>query len=236
MALPQSPAAMKWPSKEKQPLVDLIYRLEAATSRLEDIASSAEVGNPHLLTPPASIPQASASAPELPGLPQNGAAQSQKAVKEDLPPSITAMDDLISGEVQEFVTASKIDPLVEEQVCHIKKYCEERILIVQAQAVAQAFAAQRVFLLTSTKAKKPDMTSMAFGELIQDLQHAMSTVGDIRDSNRASKVKEHLAMTSEGVSALQWLVMEGKPADYIGDVIGGAQMYGNRVLKTYKEG
>ena len=48
-------------------------------------------------------------------------------------------------------------------------------------------------------------------------------------------MKEHLAMVGEGIAALQWLVMEGKPADYIGDVIGGAQMYGNRVLKTYKE-
>lgn len=63
----------------------------------------------------------------------------------------------------------------------------------------------------------------------------MGVVGDIRDSNRGSKAKDHLAMVGEGISALQWLVMEGKPADYIGDVIGGAQMYGNRVLKAYKE-
>ncbi|QIX01334.1 hypothetical protein AMS68_006851 [Peltaster fructicola] len=218
MASPKSPV-MKWPSKEEKPLVNLILRLEAATSRLEDIASSAEGGTAHLVVPPSTIPKASASAPELPGLPQNGAPPAPKEAKQELPASIEAMDELIDTDVKSFVEASSIDPLVQEQ----------------ARAVAQAFAAQRVFLVTSTKAKKPDMSSMAFGELIQDLQQAMGTVGDIRDSNRGSKVKEHLAMVGEGVAALQWLVMEGKPADYIGDVIGGAQMYGNRVLKTYKE-
>lgn len=108
-------------------------------------------------------------------------------------------------------------------------------LYIQAQGVAQAFTAQRIFLLASTRAKKPDMTSPAFGDLIKDLQQAMGTVGDIRDSNRGSKMKEHLAMVGEGIAALQWLVMESKPADYVGEVIGGAQMYGNRVLKAYKE-
>lgn len=49
-------------------------------------------------------------------------------------------------------------------------------------------------------------------------------------------MKDHLAMVGEGISALQWLIMESKPADYVGEVIGGAQMYGNRVLKAYKEG
>ena len=72
-------------------------------------------------------------------------------------------------------------------------------------------------------------------DLLSDLQQDMGTVGDIRDSNRGSPMKEHLAMVGEGIGALQWLVMDGKPADYIGEVIGGAQMYGNRILKAYKE-
>lgn len=43
-------------------------------------------------------------------------------------------------------------------------------------------------------------------------------------------------MVGEGIAVLQWLVMDGKPADYVSEVTGGAQMYGNRILKTYKEG
>lgn len=105
----------------------------------------------------------------------------------------------------------------------------------QATTVAKAFRDQRKFLLVSTKAKKPDMSSPSFSDLIKDLQQDMGSVGDVRDSNRASPMKEHLAMVGEGISALQWLVMDGKPADYINEVTGGAQMYGNRVLKAYKE-
>ena len=106
----------------------------------------------------------------------------------------------------------------------------------QSSAVSKAFADQRRFLLTSTKSKKPDQQSKAFMDLLSDLQQDMGTVGDIKDSHRGSPFKEHLAMVGEGITALQWLVMDGKPSDYVGDVIGGAQMYGNRVLQKYKEG
>ena len=73
-------------------------------------------------------------------------------------------------------------------------------------------------------------------DLLSDLQQDMGAVGDIRDSHRASPMKEHLAMVGEGIGVLQWLIVDGKPADYVGEVIGGSQMYGNRVLKAYKEG
>jgi len=76
-------------------------------------------------------------------------------------------------------------------------------------------------------------------DLLTDLQQDMGGVGDIRDSHRGSPMKDHFAMIGEGITALQWLVMEvmeGKPADYVGEVTGGAQMYGNRVLKQHKEG
>jgi adenylyl cyclase-associated protein len=59
------------------------------------------------------------------------------------------------------------------------------------------------------------MASAGFPELIKDLQQDMGSVGDVRDTNRASQMKDHLAM--------------------VGEVTGGAQMYGNRVLKAYKE-
>lgn len=131
------------------------------------------------------------------------------------------MDELIDTNVKTFVDSSKgRDPLVEEQ----------------ASSVAKAFADQRRFLLVTTKAKKPDMQSpQTFKDLLQDLQQDMGSVGDIRDSHRSSPMKEHLAMVGEGIGALQWLLMDGKPADFVGEIIGGAQMYGNRVLKAYKE-
>ena len=105
----------------------------------------------------------------------------------------------------------------------------------QASSVAKAFADQRRFLLTATKAKKPDPQSKAMMDLLSDLQQNMGSAIDLKDSHRGSPMKEHLAMVAEGITVAHWLVMDGKPADYVAEVIGGAQMYGNRVLTKYKE-
>lgn len=203
-------------------LTTLIKRLEAATSRLEDIASTStsfeSLDNGKIAQ--ANAPRA--SAPNLPGTAVAGGspAETQKTSAPELPPAIKEMDELIDGDVKKFVEASKgIDHLVEGQ----------------AETTAKAFRDQRRFIVTSTKAKKPDMTSAGFSELIKDLQQDMGSVGDVRDTNRASQMKDHMAMVGEGIGALQWLIMDGKPADFVGEVIGGAQMYGNRVLKAYKE-
>lgn len=209
------------------PLSSLLHRLEAATSRLEDIASSAQpIDAPqHGLAAVGSKAPASASAPELPTISPQTSTQTVRAppepVTEPLPAALRDMDTIIDTEVAAFVASSKgIDKLVEEQ----------------AMAVAKGFADQRRFLLVTTKAKKPDQSSSTFMDLLKDLQQDLGAAGDIKDSNRGSPMKEHLAMVAEGISTLQWLVMEGKPADVVGEMIPGAQMYGNRVLKAYREG
>ncbi|KAG9888303.1 adenylate cyclase-associated protein, partial [Aureobasidium melanogenum] len=208
-------------------LTTLIKRLEAATSRLEDIATSApsfeqptntvaDLGATHL--------PASSSAPELPAVAKNATQSSAPAAPtpqpESLPKPIQDMDDLIKDHVAKFVTsASGLDKNIE----------------TQAHAVERAFAAQRQYLVIANKAKKPDMTSPAFSELIKDLQQEMGTVTEIKDSNRASPFKDHLNMVAEGMGGLQWVVFEGKPADYVAEILGGVQLFGNRVLKEYKE-
>lgn len=210
------------------PLNLLLRRLEAATSRLEDIASSAQIPydndfpqqNVSRDGPTAAGTKPSSSAPELPIVTPSSSQQTVKAA-DPLPPRISDMDELISNEVNAFLEAAKgLDPLVEEQ----------------AAAVAKGFADQRRFLLVTTKAKRPDPQSQTFMDLLKDLQQDLGTAGDIKDSNRGSPMKEHLAMIAEGISTLQWLVMDGKPADVVAEMIGGAQMYGNRILKTHKEG
>ncbi|KAG9691613.1 adenylate cyclase-associated protein, partial [Aureobasidium melanogenum] len=208
-------------------LTTLIKRLEAATSRLEDIATSA----PSFEQPRGTVADAgavhlpsSSSAPELPGVAKDAAQASTPAAPtpqaESLPKPIQDMDDLIKDHVAKFVTsASGLDKNIE----------------TQAQAVERAFAAQRQYLVIASKAKKPDMTSPAFSELIKDLQQEMGTVTEIKDSNRASPFKDHLNMVAEGMGGLQWVVFEGKPADYVAEILGGVQLFGNRVLKEYKE-
>lgn len=214
--------------KDSNALTHLIRRLEAATSRLEDIASSAfePSSSAHgsiSAAPPLSAggAKASTSAPDLPTISQTNSASTVKPAAEPLPAAINDMDAIMNNEVKAFLDASKgIDPLVEEQ----------------ATAVAKGFADQRRFLMVTTKAKRPDPQSQTFMDLLKDLQQDLGAAGDIKDSNRGSSMKEHLAMVAEGISTLQWLVMDGKPADVVAEMIGGAEMYGNRVLKTYKEG
>ena len=105
----------------------------------------------------------------------------------------------------------------------------------QAAAVADAFEAERQFLLVSTKAKKPDMSAPVYMETLKDIQQEMTRVDIVREKNRASPQKDHLAMVADGVSALAWITIEPKPAEYVAELFGGAQMYGNKVLKEYKD-
>ena len=101
--------------------------------------------------------------------------------------------------------------------------------------MVEAFKAQRQFLLITTKAKKPDMASSVYMDTLKELQVHMTKVDDIRQSNRASAAKDGLAMVADGTGVLAWVTMDPKPADYVSELFGGCQMYGNKILKQYKE-
>lgn len=118
-ASPHSPALN---NNQNNPLTAIIRRLEAATSRLEDIASSStsfeSLENGQVAQ--ANAPRA--SAPNLPGTGIAGGtpAETQKPSEPELPPAIKEMDELIDTDVKKFIEASKgIDPLVEAQVREI---------------------------------------------------------------------------------------------------------------------
>jgi hypothetical protein len=114
---PSSPS-----SNQNNPLTLIIRRLEAATSRLEDIASSSTTFEALDNGKIAQGNAPRASAPNLPGTAVSGspAIEAPKPAAPELPPAIKEMDELIEGEVKKFVEASKgIDPLVEGQVGRI---------------------------------------------------------------------------------------------------------------------
>ena len=99
----------------------------------------------------------------------------------------------------------------------------------------RAFGAQRKILLIATQAKKPDVQSPLYMEILTELQRQMGSVGDLRETNRTSPLANHLSAVSEGITALGWITIEPDPAKFVTDVFGGAQFFGNRVLKEYKE-
>ncbi|KAJ5937960.1 hypothetical protein N7454_004302 [Penicillium verhagenii] len=189
----------------------LIKRLEAATSRLEDMALSLDDPND-----PKSTGTPTAATPAVPEPPKPAPPPPAAPVAAPLPPQLQDFDTLIKGDVQKFVNlGEKIGGLVAEQ----------------SKAVLQAFQAERTYLDVSTKAKKPVPQP---AELMTDLHRAVDNINNIRESNRASPLFNHLSAVAEGIVALGWL-FESKPAEFVDEMIGGIEYYGNKVLKEYKE-
>lgn len=108
-------------------------------------------------------------------------------------------------------------------------------MIEQSAAVLRAFAAERKFLIVTTKAKKPDIQSTVYMEVLKDLQSTMGVVNDIREANRASPLFKHLTTVSEGINLLGWVANENRPVDTITEMLSSAQFWGNKVIQEYKE-
>ena len=173
--------------------------MEAATSRLEDIATAVDSSGPSATNGVAAATLLSAAAISNPE-----AAAPAPAHEEPLPRSVEAFDEIVENDVRAFVTASdKIGDLVAEQ----------------AKAVKEAFAAERTYLLVASKAKKPDPQPP---ELMTELHRQTSNVDEIRVANRASPLYTHLSAVAEGILALAWIA-EKRPADFVIDTLGAAQ-------------
>ncbi|PQE29175.1 adenylyl cyclase-associated protein [Rutstroemia sp. NJR-2017a BBW] len=195
--------------------------LEAATSRLEDIASSTIAPPPAADIPPQNGTIAAPTPnPAAPSVAPPAPTVVKTAPEEPLPESVEGFDSFISGPVKKYVDISKkIGGVVADQ----------------AASVLKAFEGQRRFILITTKAKKPDMSSGSFLQLIKPLQESISAVNDIRDANRGSPFFNHLSAVSESIGVLAWVTVDTKPYKHIDDSLGSAQYYGNRVLKEYKD-
>jgi adenylyl cyclase-associated protein len=97
------------------------YRLEAATSRLEDIATTVDGAGAIQNGTPSQAQHAAAIVP----IPEESSAPTP-APPEPLPRSIEDFDKLIEEDITAFVTASgKIGGLVEEQVRTFKETSDQ---------------------------------------------------------------------------------------------------------------
>ncbi|KAI0972642.1 adenylate cyclase associated N terminal-domain-containing protein [Xylaria arbuscula] len=209
-------------------LVTLIKRLEAATTRLEDIASST-IELPHavpaLSQPITSDPDPSEGVIPLPSASSSGTpAVSTPAPQEQLPESVDEFDNFISNSVEKYVKASeKLGGLVADQ----------------ASKVFDGFKQQRRFLLISTKAKKPDISVSAdmsvYQDLLKPINEALVAVGNIKESNRGSPVFTQLSAVAEGIMVLAWVTVDNKPFKHVEESLSSAQFFGNRVLSEHKD-
>jgi adenylyl cyclase-associated protein len=195
-------------------------RLEAATARLEDIATSTielPQSVPALQQSLAS-PKSAASAASTP-VPTSA----PKLPPEPVPESIEEFDSFIENSVGKYVKLSKaIGGLVAEQ----------------ANKFLQGFQAQRTFLLITTKAKKPDLTGSemsVYQTLLKPINEALMAVTNIKESNRGAPVFHNLSAVAEGSMVLAWVTVDNRPWKHVDESLGSAQFFGNRVLKENKD-
>ncbi|KAK4448107.1 putative adenylyl cyclase [Podospora aff. communis PSN243] len=201
-------------------LTTLIKRLEAATARLEDIASST-----------IELPQGVPALKETLATPQSGIVNSAPAAPppppapapEPVPESIEEFDAFVNSTVQKYAKLSKdIGGLLAEQ----------------AEKVVQGFQEQRKFLLITTKSKKPDLTGSemsVYQDLLKPINEALMAVTNIKDAHRDSPVFNALSAVSEGFMVSAWVTVDARPYKHVEEYLGSAQFFGNRVLKEYKD-
>lgn len=207
-------------------LADLLSRLEAATSRLEDIASSTieipqtvPVLQETLATPVPDDPKSVSDAPSA-----AAAIQPPPPVNEPLPESIEDFDTFLKTSIDKYSKLSiQLGGLIAEQ----------------AALVVRGFHEERKFLLITTKAKKPNLSNSsdmdAYQALLKPINESLMAVVNIKESNRGSPFANQLSAVADGIMMLAWVTDEAKPAKHVENTLGSAQYYGNRVIKDYKD-
>ncbi|KAJ3020362.1 F-actin-capping protein subunit alpha [Thoreauomyces humboldtii] len=181
-------------------LASLIKRLEAATQRIEEVATRQKGPAESAATASANTGAASGAASGASG------------------PAISAFEDLVSTYFQPFLAASAgVGGLVQEQV----KYVQD------------AVAAQKALIQVAATSKKPDNATLI--ELVKPMQTAMMKASELREKSRSDALYHHLSTISEGIPALQWVVVEPTPAPYVGDMRDSSQFWANRVIKDQKD-
>lgn len=209
-------------SAKQEHFADIPSRLEAATLRLEDIATST-IELPKAvpgLTEGVASPEPSGSVPATTTV---AAPAVPKAPAEPLPESIEEFDSFIATSVGKYVGLSKkIGGLVAEQ----------------AELVLQGFKEERRFLLITTKAKKPDISGSemtVYQGMLNPINEAIMGVTNIKEANRGSPVFSQLSAVADGIMVLAWITVDNRPFKHVEEFLGSAQFFGNRVLKDAKD-
>ncbi|CAN3374378.1 hypothetical protein DIURU_000743 [Diutina rugosa] len=202
-------------------IVTILKRLEAATSRLEDISvHQNSLQNPHEVPGTVTVTPASKSIDQSPAAAAGGASKSVAgAPEEQLPPAVAKFEQFVQDVVDPWVKQSNlIDPQVAE--------CATLLL--------DAFVSEVGLLKLATRTAKPDPSDPALVQALSPVNERVTSIGDIKDKNRPSPFFNHLSTIAEGAPVLGW-VMSETPASWVDDFRDSASFYSNRVLKESKD-
>lgn len=200
-------------------IVTILKRLEAATSRLEDVSiyqeevykraakkAPGETRNPKAI----SAPTASAAVPVPSTLPITAIEKAKFVIE---------FENYIESLINPFVESSKaIDPQVGEAACLLRL----------------AFKEQVKFLDLVSRTQKPDTLEAQFLEILAPMNTKIEEINVLKNSNRQSEFFKHLNTIGEGAPVLGWIVTE-TPVSFIPEFKDSAQFWSNRVMKEYKD-
>ncbi|EJU05526.1 hypothetical protein DACRYDRAFT_92799 [Dacryopinax primogenitus] len=185
----------------------LIKRLEAATSRLEDLAEARSVP----LASAATVLAAPSAAPAPPPPPA--------PPKLDAPKPIAAFDELILD--------GKLPPFL--------KVSEE--LGDGVWAVAQAFGSlledNRDLIVLAAYNKKPAGNKL--NDVFTPLSNGMMAAKKIAGESKGKPLLDHVLGVDQGIDVFAWVTYDSKPAPYVAEIRDSTQFYTNRVLKNFKD-
>ncbi|KAH9842539.1 cyclase-associated protein [Rhodofomes roseus] len=201
-------------------LATIIKRLEAATSRLEDLANLPPSGLVTGLQNVASSSLPSASSEPTPVPPPHGqTAPAAPAV--EIPRSVEAFDEMI--------LEGKVKPFVE-----LTKSFAVQSVIDQAALVEKEFQDLRALLLLAANCKKPDQK--AFEAFLVPLQKDIEAITRAKEANRKDRDwLNHLSTVAEGGTCVGWVTISPKPGPFVAEIKDSTLFYGNRVLKEFKD-
>ncbi|KDQ59424.1 hypothetical protein JAAARDRAFT_32984 [Jaapia argillacea MUCL 33604] len=205
-------------------LATIIKRLEAATSRLEDLADAQGAPRPRtddIQDEHNSYSRSSTPAPPAIPVPTPPPPPPPAPVVEETPRTVVAYDEMIiEGKLQPFLelTRSFAGASVIEQVALVEKM----------------FSDLRSVLLAANSCRKPDQS--AFTSFLAPLLADIEAITRLKETYRKDRDWfTHLSAVAEGAPCVGWIAIESKPAPYVKDIMDSTQFYGDRVIKGYKE-
>lgn len=231
-------------AKEEQPshlqgynIGTILKRLEAATSRLEDISVFQEDANKQRKIALAAFQADARNQPEID-------AQAEKPKEAVDTPTASVQETARAANVETGPSPDLPEP---KQVVRFQELIQETVMPflaesrkiheqvgLAAEALLRAFERELDFLKLAARATKPlDLDPSLLAALLP-INSEITTILDMKEKFRALEVAPQLCTIAEGAPALSWIVSP-LPLAVLGDYRDLTTFWSNRVLKEFKE-
>lgn len=200
-------------SEPSSALMQLLKRLEGATSRLEDLALTKSK-----TTTSQSVPTSPSVKKEVVELTSSPEAASNESGSTSI---VTGYDQLVIPAVEKYLLLSEdVGDVVFEQSKIVRE-----LLITH----------QRHYLEVASSQQKP-VDKEKIAKLFQPSQVALDGLLKHVEINRQSPLFNHLSTIASGIPAASWVLVETDTASCVKELLESAQFYAARVTQAFKSG